>query len=1244
MKLCHSLLVGALLLGTTLAAPSAGQDTPALSSATFLSPPDSAKPWVYWFWLNSNITREGLTADLEAMKSAGIGGVLIMEVDQGTPVGPVAFVSPQWLDLFKHMVSEADRLGIEVNMNNDGGWNGSGGPWVKPEQSMQKITTSETQVEGPKDLRAKLPQPQTVANYYRDIVVQAFPTPAGKARVPDIGDKAGYNAGLSAMRAKALWPTTPAEEVVPADQIVDLTLKMDKDGTLTWDVPQGKWTILRIGHTTTGKENHPTPASGSGLECDKMSKEAAEAHFAGLMGKIIAKCGPFVGKSLVATHIDSWENGSQNWTPKFREEFQKRRGYDLMPFFPVMTGRIVGSRETSERFLWDVRQTINELVLENYAGHFREMAHRHGMRLSIEHYTWCPCDELAYGGCADEPMGEFWSWWFGTNKKYGFTFSCTEAASAAHVYGKKIVGAEAFTACDSERWLGHPGNIKDLGDFAFCEGINRFVFHRYAMQPWLHVRPGMGMGPWGLHYERTQTWWNMSKAWHEYLARCQHLLRQGLFVADVCYLGAEASPQSIIGQKRFLAKTPDPLDPKNPDYPRDRIDYSFDVAATEALLTRMSVKDGRLVLPDGMSYRLLVLPNVETATPKLLAKIKELVEAGATIVGSRPSKSPSLSDYPKCDEQVQSLAAELWGSGEAPAQLAERQVGQGRVFWSAAFQRKLEVTLTAGELLGQAQWIWYPEGDPTASAPAGYRYFRRSFTVDGEVASAQVIGTADNELTVWVNDRKAGNGFDHKRLCTFDVAVALKQGSNLLTVEATNATDQPSPAGVIAALTIHYKDGRKQTITTDEGWQAATKVAADWRLAGEATDGWTAVKLLGPLGTAPWGNLESPPANDDLYPEVDLVAGVLKKMGVSPDFTYQTQSTAKSLRYIHRTVDGADIYFVANKYPQPERAVCSFRVSGKRPELWYPDTGRIERPAIYDEADGAVRMPIEFEPTGSVFVVFREKAGEAAERVVSVARDGKELLTTAWNNDSPPAAENQPPLPAEESGVNATVNQANRVEVRAAKPGQYSVKSADGSTRQFEVGQLPSPIELNTDWDVAFSVKDGGPDHAKFDKLISWSDHADKGIKYYSGTAAYTKTFDVPADEIGKGRRFTLDLGSVEVMAEVKLNGKDLGLLWKTPYRIDISDAIQSGENKLEVKVVNLWINRMIGDESLPEDSERNGDGTLKSWPRWLLEGKTSPTGRYTFASWRLWHKGDPLQPSGLIGPVRIITSAHVEP
>ena len=266
-----------------------------------------------------------------------------------------------------------------------------------------------------------------------------------------------------------------------------------------------------------------------------------------------------------------------------------------------MAGRVVDSLEVSERFLWDLRQTISELLLANYAGHFRELAHQHGLRLSIEAYNTCPCDEMAYAGRADEPMGEFWSW-----AKYGAAFSCTEMTSAGHVYGKRIIGAEAFTATDAEKWLGHPGNIKDLGDWAFCEGINRFVFHRYAMQPWLDRKPGMSMGPWGLHYERTETWWEQSKAWHEYLARCQFLLQQGLFVADICLLGPEGSPQSLNGQQSFVSHAPG-----QGGQPLERPGHNFDTCPPEVVLTRMSVKDGRLVLPDGMSYRMLVLPQVD---------------------------------------------------------------------------------------------------------------------------------------------------------------------------------------------------------------------------------------------------------------------------------------------------------------------------------------------------------------------------------------------------------------------------------------------------------------------------------------------------------------------------------------------------------------------------------------------------------------------------------------------------------
>jgi hypothetical protein len=526
-------------------------------ATAFANPPDSARPWVYWFWLNGNITKEGITADLEAMKRVGIGGVLIMEVDQGIPLGPVAFMSDPWRELFKHVVTEAQRLGLEVNMNNDAGWNGSGGPWIKPEQSMQKVVCCEVEVEGPKHFEDTLKQPETISGFYRDIAVLAFPTP-GTYRIDNIDVKACYKTGGVGPAAET---GLPAEMVIERGRITDISANMDQTGRLVWDVPPGKWTVVRFGHTSTGVENAPAPASGRGLECDKLSKEGIEANFAGMMGKLITDVGAAAGKTLVTTHIDSWENGAQNWTERMREEFRQRRGYDPLPFLPAMTGRVVESLEVSERFLWDLRQTISDLVVENYAGHMQALAQQQGLRLSIEAYGG-PCDDAPYAGRADEPMCEFWigGGGFPTPK---------EMASAAHTYGKPILGAEAFTADNNERWLQYPATMKALGDRAFCDGVNRFVFHRYALQPWVDPSraPGMTMGPWGVHYERTETWWDMLPAWHEYLGRCQFMLRQGLFVADVCYLQPEAAPQGFNDHKLN--------------------GYDFDNCSAEAVLTRM---------------------------------------------------------------------------------------------------------------------------------------------------------------------------------------------------------------------------------------------------------------------------------------------------------------------------------------------------------------------------------------------------------------------------------------------------------------------------------------------------------------------------------------------------------------------------------------------------------------------------------------------------------------------------------
>jgi hypothetical protein len=1199
----------------------------------FVKPPASARPWVYWFPLDGNITANGITLDLEAMQRVGIGGVLYMETEQGTPKGPAKFGGPLWRALFKHACAEANRLGLEVNMNNDAGWCGSGGPWITPELAMQKVVWTETAIEGPRHFEGALPQPEAVANFYRDITVLAFPTPADNARIENIKGKAVFAPSSVSLAAPATWPSVPAERTISRERIVDLTERLNEGGRLAWDVPPGQWTILRIGHTTTGQNNLPAPSDGRGLECDKLSKEAVDAHFAGLMGKLIADVGPLAGKTLVATHIDSWEVGAQNWTARFREEFLRRRGYDLLRFLPVMTGRVVDSVEVSERFLWDLRQTISELVLDNYAGHFRELAHQHGLRLSIEAYTTCPVDEMAYAGRADEPMGEFWSW-----SKYGEAFSCTEMASAAHVYGMRIVGAEAFTAADGEKWLGHPGNIKDLGDWAFCEGINRFVFHRYALQPWTDAKPGISMGPWGLHYERTQTWWEQSKAWHEYLARCQYLLQQGLFVADICLLSPEGSPQTLNGQQSFISKSPG-----NGGRPLERPGYNFDTCPPEVVLTRMSVKDGRLVLPDGMSYRLLVMPQVETMTPQLLRKLKELVEAGATVVGARPSKSPSLSAYPKCDEEVTKLADELWGDGETPAELTERPYGKGRVIRGRELEKNRNLAPSAANRLGSAKWIWHKEGNPAVAAPVGRRYFRRVVNTDAGagIDSARLVMTADNSFECWVNGQRAGSGDNFGRTYVMNIAPLLKPGANLIAVAAENASDKPNPAGLIASLTIKYRNGRTLEVSTDKTWESASAIQGDWISDATSTGVWSAAMELGPLGMQPWGDVERTVTSPDLFPEISLICGLLEKMRVPPDFACQVGNSAQSLRYIHRTIDGTEVYFVANKNPQPEEAVCSFRVRGKRPELWWPDTGRTERAAVYAEADGCVRVPIHFDPSGSVFVVFREDTAAERNRITSVTRNGEAIMSTAWRSDQKQAEDNNAGI-TNNFRMSMWVKPDTTVQALVWQPGSYVLKTADGESRQFDVAPLPRPREIIGPWELRFTPGGGAPERVTLDKLISWSEHSDLGVKYFSGTATYRKMCNVPADLISKDRRLFLDLGAVQVIAEVKFNGHDLGILWKPPFRVDITDAAKPGENALEVKVVNLWVNRMIGDEQLPEDSQRNPNGTLKEWPRWLQEGKSSPTSRYTFTSWRLWKKDSPLQESGLLGPVTLRAAAMV--
>ncbi|MCC6490603.1 MAG: hypothetical protein IT364_24165 [Candidatus Hydrogenedentes bacterium] len=1110
---------------------------------SFENPPEADRPWVYWFWKNGNISKEGITADLEAMERVGIGGAILMEVSLSVPPGKYSFFSEEWRGLFKHAVLEANRLGLSISMNSAPGWTGSGGPWVTPEQSMQKVVFSETAISGPNQARLQLPQPETVQGFYRDIAVVAFPSPAGAYRIDDISEKAFYRRGpfTSQPAVRATLPSlaeyhdAPTDSVIPLEGILDITSHMDASGMLSWSAPEGEWTILRIGHTSTGQTNRPAPLPG--LECDKLDTEALDAHFREFISVLLEDVGPEARKALVAVHLDSWEVGAQNWTRRFREEFQARRGYDLLPYMPVMTGRVVQSLEVSERFLWDLRQTVSEMLVENHGRHLRGLAQEQGLWFSVEPYDMTPCDDMTLGATGDVPMCEFWS------NVFDSWYSVREATSVAHVYGKPVVAAEAFTSID--RWLLHPGAIKAQGDWAFCEGINRFVIHRYIHQPYPNIRPGLSLGPHGLHYERTQTWWEYSRPWHEYLARCQHLLKQGRFVADILYLSPEGAPNVFQG--------PDPA-PKG---------YKYDGCTPEALLARVSAEDGQLVLPGGMRYRMLVLPQAETMTPAVLARIRDIAAAGVAVVGMPPRKSPSLSNYPACDAEVQHLAKEIWSAGHewTPVQLAED-----------AIQAHSGGGLR--DAVAEAHWIWYPENDPASPPPPGKRYFRRTFTVpsDAAIQSARMVVTADNSFSLYVNGAPAGSGSNLNELFALDLATYLQPGVNLLAIAAENKGNKPNAAGVIGELVVTLDDGREITVVTNAEWQCAVEVDESWVRAAETLN-WVTARDEGQFGVAPWEDVGRKAVRIDPYPDSREIERLLKDMGVPPDFASDAE-----LDYVHRAMGATHTYFVCNESQNPVEAACAFRVTGMKAQLWHPESGRkrdLSRGSV--SHDGRTVLTLRFEPEESYFVVF-----------------------SPVDPSSPPAA----------SG-------------RSGNSGFPSLRTV---------------LEISGPWNVTFTPQDGGPEEpVVFENLADWSQRSEDSIRYYSGTAAYAKTVDIPANVLEQGRPLYLDLGRVEVVASVSVNGKAVGTAWKRPFRVDVSGAAKPGSNALEIRVANLWPNRMIGDEHLPPDSDRNADGTLKQWPQWMIDNQPSPTGRRTLATWQHWTKDDPLLPSGLLGPVTLM-------
>lgn len=962
----------------------------------FTTPPESARPGVYWYFMDGNLSKGGITKDLESMKKAGIGSVLFLEVNVGVPRGKVDFLSEEWKECFKHAVRECERLGVNMSLGVGPGWNGSGGPWVKGEESMQHLVSSVTHVKGGSKQTITLPKPRPMPpffgersltpelkkkweDFYQDVAVLAFPKTRESTFIEDINEKALYYRPpySSAPRVKQFLPRDDSLNVdqanlVEADQIIDLT-ELLRDSTVTWDAPAGEWTVMRLGVRNNGAVTRPAPFPGIGFECNKADSTALMAHFRVFteeLFKVLGERDTLLAGGLKSLHMDSWEMGSQNWTPKLREEFEKRRGYDPKPYYPVYAGYIVGNKDVSERFLWDLRQTMQELIIENHSSFISKYAHKLGMRLSIEPYDMTPMQDLELGASADIPMCEFWS-----VGGYNTSYSTVEGSSLANLKGQRVVPSEAFTA-SRDGWKQHPASMKDQTDWAFAAGINKLMYHTYQHQSLPdNLRPGMTMGPYGVHWDRNQTWWPYADGYHEYVTRCQYMLQKGQTVADILYLAPEEAPFVFRAPKSAL----------HGDFLIDKKGHNFD-ACPVSLLHTAYVENGKVKFPSGMEYSLLVLPIFERMTPRLLTKITSLIQDGATIVGLPPVTAPGLTNYPDSNRIVQKLATELWGGNEIPEGLVERKYGKGTICWGQEIKNR----------------------------------------------------------------------------------------------------------------------------------------------------------------------------EDNIYPDYQLTSQLLSKMNIKEDF----KSEAGNVRYIHKHTNDLNYYFVSNRTKEALKTVCSFRITGKQPHLWNPMNGECRPLPSFSDDGICTSIEIEFDPSQSFFIVFYGKASKK---------------TTKEDNFYP----------------------------------------------KDEIQQL------NGSWTVSFDPTWGGPAKTEFEELQDWSKNTDERIKYYSGTAVYTKSFEYT--NAAKGRIY-LDLGQVKNIAKVYLNGQDLGVIWTTPWEVEITKALKKGRNELKIEVTNLWANRLIGDEFKEYDGIVNG-----KWPEWLLKGEKRPSDRFTFTTFSHYTKDSPLLESGLLGPVQIL-------
>ena len=992
----------------------------------FTTPPNDSRLRCYWWWLNSMATKESITRDLEQMKANGYGGASFFDAGgSATKAGPV-FMSPEWMELYKHAVKEAQRIGIELSVNVQSGWN-PGGPTITPELALKKIVFTETKVQGGKKIQVNLPQPETKL-MYKDIIVQAFKQPVSNFPLKDKAIKYwGIKSFNESFGFKGTYPLNKLREEfadsvkvqsIKKTDIIDLTDKFS-NGVLSWDAPEGDWTIIRYGWTCTGASTSTNSDGWSGLSVDHLDPQAFKKFSDDVILPLITTA-QSAGNSLHFLQTDSWEMGNVGWTNNFANEFKKFRGYDLTPYLPVLAGRVVESVEQSDRFLQDYRKTIGDCIATYHYQLFSDLAHQYGLGIHPEsggpHSA--PVDALKVMAISDFPQGEFWATANTHRIKDDERLAVKQSACVAHTNGKIFVAAEGPTSIGPQ-WERAPKDLKSNIDRIFCSGVNRIVWHCFTSSPKEFGLPGNEYFA-GTHLNPNVTWWKQAGDFIGYLNRCTFMLSQGLFVADALYYYGDDVPNFV-----FLKEDVKDL----------AFGYDWDKCSKEALVNRVSVKDNKVQFPDGMSYRVLVLPSETAIDLEVLHKVELLVKEGLTVIGPRPVRATGLTNYPESDKEINAIASRMWGSIDG-VKTKENRYGKGRVIW-----------------------------------------------------------------------------------------------------------------------------GKE-------------------------------------------------------------VNSVLVEMNVKPDLEFTSTLANTALDYIHRTADDMEIYFVVNRFGSKgindfefrylttlpdryEQVECKFRVSGMVPELWDPMTGQSKELLTYKEENGQTIIPLNLEPEGSQFIVFRK--ADSAPHITKIEKDSKILFP-----------DNQ--FKGIDKQFVEVVKTGNKVLSTLFEPGEYTMTWSDGKILKNSLKSKNTTMTLSGKWNISFDTLWGGPKQIEVDSLKSWTRFEDKGIKYYSGKAVYNKTFTVSPNNL-KGTKIMLDLGNVLEMASITINGNKMAVKWSAPFQFDITKFVKQGGNRIEVEVVNLWPNRLIGDSKLPVEK------------------------RFTKTNVKKFDGADAenyLRESGLLGPVKL-TFIHQE-